>query len=63
MNLTTGIYAIFRGLNFERNEELGQNGHLWTGTNQQSLGVALYYAKENGRNRFEVAKENEPSIN
>jgi len=32
MNLTTGIYAIFRGLNYEGNEELGENGHLWTDT-------------------------------
>jgi len=40
MNLTIGalqevplgcIYLIFRGLNFESNEELGENGHLWTG--------------------------------
>jgi len=33
MNLTTGIYAIFRGLNFESNEELGKNGRLWINTN------------------------------
>jgi len=33
MNLTTGIYMIFRGLNFESNKELEQNRHLWTGTN------------------------------
>ncbi len=26
------IYVIFRGLNFESNEELGEKGHLWTGT-------------------------------
>ncbi len=40
INLTTGIYAISRclvtrfieGLNFESNEELGGNSHLWTGT-------------------------------
>ena len=42
MNLTTGIYAISRclvprfigGLNYESNEGLGKNGHLWTGTNE-----------------------------
>jgi hypothetical protein len=33
MNLTTGICLIFRGLNFESNEEFGENSHLWTGTN------------------------------
>ncbi len=32
MNLTAGIYMIFRGLNFESNEELGEKDHLWTGT-------------------------------
>jgi len=32
MNLTTGIYVIFRGLNHEGNEELGRNGHLWPDT-------------------------------
>ncbi len=32
MNLTAGIYMIFRGLNFESNEELGEKGHLGTGT-------------------------------
>ena len=30
MNLTTGIYMIFRGLNYESNEELGENRHLLT---------------------------------
>ena len=40
MSLTTGIYTIslclvphfIGGLNFESNEELGENGHLWTDT-------------------------------
>ncbi len=47
MILTTGIYAISRclvprfigGLNFESNEELGGDGHLWTDTN---LSLQLY---------------------
>ncbi|GEM_PF-2888230 len=30
MNLTTGIYLIFRGLNSESNDELGEISHLWT---------------------------------
>jgi hypothetical protein len=33
MNLTTGIYLIFRGLNFESNDELGEKGQLWTEAN------------------------------
>jgi hypothetical protein len=31
-NLTTGIWLIFRGLNFSRNADIGQIGHLWMGT-------------------------------
>jgi hypothetical protein len=32
-NLTAGIWLIFRGLNFSRNADIGQIGHLWMGTN------------------------------
>jgi hypothetical protein len=32
-NLTAGIWSIFRGLNFPRNADIGQIGHLWMGTN------------------------------
>jgi hypothetical protein len=31
-NLTAGIWLIFRGLNFSRNADIGQIGHLWMGT-------------------------------
>ena len=30
MNLTTGIFMIFRGLKYESNEELGESRHLLT---------------------------------
>jgi hypothetical protein len=33
-NLTAGIWLIFRGLNFSRNADIGQIGHLWMGTNE-----------------------------
>jgi len=32
-NLTAGLGLIFRGLNFSRNADIGQIGHLWMGTN------------------------------
>jgi hypothetical protein len=32
-NLIAGICLIFRGLNFSRNADIGQVGHLWMGTN------------------------------
>jgi hypothetical protein len=31
-NLTAGIWLIFRGLNFSRNADIAQIGHLWMGT-------------------------------
>jgi hypothetical protein len=31
--LTAGIWLIFRGLKFPPNNEIGENSHLWMGTN------------------------------
>jgi len=31
-NFTAGIWLIFRGLNFSRNADIGQIGHLWMDT-------------------------------
>ena len=51
MNLTTGMYMISRylvprfigGLNYESNEELGGNGHLWTDTNYEENGLIISF--------------------
>ena len=33
--LTAGIWLIFRGLKFPPNNEIGENSHLWMGTNSE----------------------------
>jgi hypothetical protein len=40
-NLTAGICLIFPGLNFSRNTDIGQIGHLWMGTNSNGAENSL----------------------
>jgi hypothetical protein len=49
-NLTAGIWLIFRGLNFSRNADIGQIGHLWMGTNYGKDGNEIVYAITAGTN-------------
>ena len=42
MNLTAGIYMIFRGLNFDSNEESGKKSRFRTDT---SSGRVIFFAR------------------
>jgi hypothetical protein len=43
-NLTAGIWLIFRGLNFSRNADIGQIGHLWMGTSKPVYLIGMLFS-------------------